>query len=386
MTLKARLLSFSEILARKGLQEEAELAKKVAHYVPEEGTGLPSFWRRNYDYGEGFYGDMGERSSIKDWLKKKKPKEKKALDIVFLLKRASGDPELRRLYEEEADLRTEFDLTKEPSQDLQSRLDKVQNDILARTMSTSKPETSKENQLASQIREVKQELSQAEEQGNEDLVQSLEEVLALLQDDISKTQKQSDLPIHKEVFEQAQRLVNPESLVDYFRIALLKENFEEAAKIYKSMLPSEQEEAKEISQQYHRAVCINRMFRKGSKKIASFVTPLIKTALRFKPMTSPSGQNFYVVYTNHFEKEAQNEGSDFNSACMESKLGQMFDGITPFPEVWGSRFGKSFVYYTKKYNDKSYRQRWELELHSCTPAHRFRTQNKPDTKYLEVGC
>lgn len=62
-------------LESKGHVAEAQKLQKVAHYVPQEVPGVPSFWRRNYDYGEGFYcGNMSEKPGVKEWREKHKGK------------------------------------------------------------------------------------------------------------------------------------------------------------------------------------------------------------------------------------------------------------------------------------------------------------------------
>lgn len=78
------LSSLYRALCKEGLTEEARLIERVAHYVPEDISGVPTFFRRNYDYGEGFYhGDMSEKPGIKEWREKSKgkslnmPKKKK---------------------------------------------------------------------------------------------------------------------------------------------------------------------------------------------------------------------------------------------------------------------------------------------------------------------
>lgn len=75
MDIRAKLLQLAVALSRKGHIEEARKIRMVAHYVPEEGDDVPSFWRKNLDYGEGlFHGDMSEKPSTKEWLKKHKRK------------------------------------------------------------------------------------------------------------------------------------------------------------------------------------------------------------------------------------------------------------------------------------------------------------------------
>lgn len=75
MTFKARLLTLCALLQKKGHSEEAVAIERAAHYIPDDAAGVPSFWRRNYDYGEGFYyGDMSEKPPLKEWRKKHKEK------------------------------------------------------------------------------------------------------------------------------------------------------------------------------------------------------------------------------------------------------------------------------------------------------------------------
>lgn len=76
MEVVTRILQLAVFLSRKGYLEETRLLRKVlGHYVPEDKPGVPSFWRRNYDYGEGFYfGDMSEKPSVKEWREKHKGK------------------------------------------------------------------------------------------------------------------------------------------------------------------------------------------------------------------------------------------------------------------------------------------------------------------------
>lgn len=73
--LWAKLYQFGLLLAQKGHGKEARAVLKLGHYVPEESAGVPSFWRRNYDYGEGFYhGDMSDKEPLGEWRKKHKGK------------------------------------------------------------------------------------------------------------------------------------------------------------------------------------------------------------------------------------------------------------------------------------------------------------------------
>ena len=72
----SRLVELYEDLKRRNLTKEADLVREVlAHYVPEHVENIPEFFRRNYDYGEGFYiGDMSEKTDVKDWVKKHRHK------------------------------------------------------------------------------------------------------------------------------------------------------------------------------------------------------------------------------------------------------------------------------------------------------------------------
>lgn len=86
--LLSRLAQLHKHLLNKGLIVEAKRVKELfAYYVPKDRPGAPSFWRSNYDYGEGLYhGDMSKKKSVEDflhkhrgkgpnWPKKKSPKE-----------------------------------------------------------------------------------------------------------------------------------------------------------------------------------------------------------------------------------------------------------------------------------------------------------------------
>lgn len=75
MELQAKLIQLAVALSRRGHVEEARQIRMVAHYIPEEGDDVPSFWRKNYDYGEGLYhGDMNEKPGVKEWRKKHRRK------------------------------------------------------------------------------------------------------------------------------------------------------------------------------------------------------------------------------------------------------------------------------------------------------------------------
>lgn len=88
MSLLTKLVQFGNLLTSKGFHEEAKMLKRVSHYVPEDTEGVPSFFRRNYDYGpEGdsfYYGNMSEKEPLGEWRKKHKnkgpnwPKKKKS--------------------------------------------------------------------------------------------------------------------------------------------------------------------------------------------------------------------------------------------------------------------------------------------------------------------
>ena len=72
-----RIVQFSKLLESRGYNEEAKcLLVVLSHYVPEGKDDVPSFWRSNHDYGEGFYhGDMSEKGPLKEWLKKRRKKK-----------------------------------------------------------------------------------------------------------------------------------------------------------------------------------------------------------------------------------------------------------------------------------------------------------------------
>jgi len=75
MGLKSKILLYSDLLSRRGFTEEAEQLRKMAHYIPDDSSDVPSFFRRNYDYSEGFYcGDMSEKPGVKEWREKHKDK------------------------------------------------------------------------------------------------------------------------------------------------------------------------------------------------------------------------------------------------------------------------------------------------------------------------
>lgn len=71
-----RIVQLSRLLVNRGYSEEAKnLLIVLSHYVPVGKDDVPLFWRRNLDYGEGFYhGDMSEKGPLKDWLKKRRKK------------------------------------------------------------------------------------------------------------------------------------------------------------------------------------------------------------------------------------------------------------------------------------------------------------------------
>lgn len=79
MHLSQQLQKLHKILIEKRLFQEAQVLSE----------SLPSFFRRNYDYGEGLYhGDMSDKESVGDFLKKHHekgpnwPKKKKKAEIV----------------------------------------------------------------------------------------------------------------------------------------------------------------------------------------------------------------------------------------------------------------------------------------------------------------
>ena len=108
-----------------------------------------------------------------------------------------------------------------------------------------------------------------------------------------------------------------------------------------------------------------------------------KQALKFEKERTREGKPFWIVYTPHFEQESAVEGAKFDKNCFEAKVPDILNRITPNDE-WGAHFGRTYVYFRKQFDER--RNRWELELHSCTPDKYFNTPNHPDTKYLELGC
>jgi len=108
-----------------------------------------------------------------------------------------------------------------------------------------------------------------------------------------------------------------------------------------------------------------------------------KQAQKYEKERTREGKPFVVVYTPHFLRESAERGAKYDKNCFESKITTIFERIPP-DQDYGSRFGQSFVYFMKKYN--AGRQRWELELISCTPDIYFNTPNNPDAKYIELGC
>jgi len=66
MSFFQKVQQLQRTLQAKGHVTEAEQLDKVSHYVPQDVDDVPSFWRRNYDYGEGLYcGDMSEKPGVK---------------------------------------------------------------------------------------------------------------------------------------------------------------------------------------------------------------------------------------------------------------------------------------------------------------------------------
>jgi len=95
------------------------------------------------------------------------------------------------------------------------------------------------------------------------------------------------------------------------------------------------------------------------------------------------GKPFWVIYTGHFKQEAKTQGAAFDRNCFESKIREIFNRIPPNQE-YGSHFGRSYVYFEKRYNEmKNY---WELALITCAPDAYFNTANHPNAKYIELGC
>ena len=72
MSILKKILQVCRSLEAEGHTTEAGTLKRVlASYLKNESDDVPLFFRRNYDYGEGFYsGNMSEKDSVKDFLDK----------------------------------------------------------------------------------------------------------------------------------------------------------------------------------------------------------------------------------------------------------------------------------------------------------------------------
>lgn len=235
MSLRGELLRYSTLLARKGFVEEASLVERTAHYVPEDTEGVPSFFRRNLDYGEGFYyGNMNEKPGIKEWLKKHKgkgpnflKKKKEALkkeahnDAMAHQYLLENDPEYRILWKESESLRS-----------------KIQE------FTKNKAEFFDQNK----IREAN-EIGEAVDQ----LQAYLDKTETALSKYRNKHGKKAEEKSLTKIVEDADRLINPKTLIDHFRIALLQKDYAEAGKFFHKMSPEEKSEAQKLAEHYHKA-------------------------------------------------------------------------------------------------------------------------------------
>ena len=229
MTLRGELLKYSTLLAQKGFVEEAKLVERTAHFVPENTENVPSFFRHNLDYGEGFYyGNMNEKPGIKEWLKRHqnkgpnfpKKKKKEAADSVHqhLL---DNDTKYRDLWERVEGLRTKILKFRENAQQL-----------------LSQGKVNEAEEIADAADQLQAYLDEAEL------------AAGLYKKRQGKKVKEQNLD---ELVEQSDRLINPKTSLDYFRIALLEQNYEEAGKLYNQMSPEEKKEAEELAKHYHKA-------------------------------------------------------------------------------------------------------------------------------------
>jgi hypothetical protein len=63
--------------------------------------------------------------------------------------------------------------------------------------------------------------------------------------------------------EEAEGLINPTTLLDKFKKALLTDNFEEAEKLMNEMTPNEKDQAAKLASKYHTAMSLKRLFQTG---------------------------------------------------------------------------------------------------------------------------
>ena len=72
-------------------------------------------------------------------------------------------------------------------------------------------------------------------------------------------------PSHPEVIEEAERLINPKTLLEKYKAALRLQNYEEAGKLWKQMSAPEQEEARKLATHRRtiRKLAFNDMLGKG---------------------------------------------------------------------------------------------------------------------------
>ena len=229
MTLRSELFKFSTLLTQRGFAEEAKLVERMAHFMPENTENVPSFFRRNFDYGEGFYyGNMSEKPSISEWRKKHK---NKGPNFPKKKKKEAGDSVHQHLLDNDTKYR-----------DLWERVEGLRAKIL------------KFRENAQQL------LSQGKVNEAEEIADAADQLQAYLDEAElaagiykkrqGKKVKEQNLD---ELVEQSDRLINPKTSLDYFRIALLEQNYEEAGKLYNQMSPEEKKEAEELAKHYHKA-------------------------------------------------------------------------------------------------------------------------------------
>jgi len=256
MTLRSELFKFSTLLTQRGFAEEAKLVERMAHFMPENTENVPSFFRRNFDYGEGFYyGNMSEKPSISEWRKKHKnkgpnfPKKKKEAAL-----------------NEEDSVHNYLIGNDRRYKELWDRVQSLRADV---KLYQIKMEQSLEQYNEGEAREHEETLDQLQA-----YLRDAEDRAQIYKGRQSRKVKEQNLD---ELVGQADKLINPKTLLDHFRLALLQQNYEEAGKIVERMSPEEKKEAEGLAKNYHEAK--SKMFTKTAS--------IFKVGARVRLIKSP---------------------------------------------------------------------------------------------------
>jgi len=327
MSLQVSLLQYSKLLLEKGFVEEARIIGKVAHYEPVDTPGVPSFFRRNLDYGEGFYfGDMSEKPGVKEWREKHKGKGPN-----FPVKKKKSAT-----------------LKPEKAQAIYMEMTGYLHQLQQKAAEWAKK---KETALAAgKMREA-----EAAADAYDQITAIMEDYNKKIDSFVSQYGKEVEKP-HAELLEQVDRIINPKAPIDKFRTALFEKRYDEAKELYSKMSPQEREEADVLAKRFYTASTRLKSFCKtASIKEAAVITRENRTYIdRRKGKKVP----YQVFYGPHFK--AAVEEHRFNMQMLGSALFEDILDKIPNPSpatsktIYGSEVDRWYLYYNVAWGDGFY--------------------------------